>query len=343
MTSPGRPGHRRRPRARRGLRPSSTGWRNRGFDAGRGDFFYLADAFLHGRTWLDFPPGPYDVIIVDGRFYVPFAPFPAIALMPLVALIGAGHAPTSGSPGSTRSWPRRRRPVLVAARPDRRRRGCATGSGWRSCFGFSTQILWVTTRGGVWHTGHLVATILTFGCLIELWGRQRARADRPAGRRRVPDPGAAGVRDPVLRAAARRPPWSDASTRSAATSARAADPVARVGLAGRRRPARRSSSSSRTTRSASGRRSSPATRWRPCRRSSRPARAGPVLARPRPDEPGLLPASTCRSPIPTFPFFRPDGLGMSVLITSPGLLLRGPRRLARPPLLAAARARRSPS
>ena len=36
---------------------SSTGWRNRDFDAGRGDFFYLADAFLHGRTWLDFRPG----------------------------------------------------------------------------------------------------------------------------------------------------------------------------------------------------------------------------------------------------------------------------------------------
>ena len=43
----------------------------RGFDAGRGDFFYLADAFLHGRTWLTFRPGPFDVIVVDGRFYVP--------------------------------------------------------------------------------------------------------------------------------------------------------------------------------------------------------------------------------------------------------------------------------
>ena len=41
-------------------------------------------------------------------------------------------------------------------------------------FGFSTQILWVTTRGGVWHTGHLVATILTFACLIELRGSRRA-------------------------------------------------------------------------------------------------------------------------------------------------------------------------
>ena len=41
-------------------------------------------------------------------------------------------------------------------------------------FGFSTQILWVTVRGGVWHTGQLIATILTLLCLIELWGRQRA-------------------------------------------------------------------------------------------------------------------------------------------------------------------------
>src|SRR5690606_19931697 len=40
--------------------------------------------------------------------------------------------------------------------------------------GFSTQILWITTRGGVWHTGHLIATLLTLGCLIELWGRRRA-------------------------------------------------------------------------------------------------------------------------------------------------------------------------
>ena len=32
----------------------------------------------------------------------------------------------------------------------------------------------MTTRGGVWHTGQLIATILTFACLIELFGRRRA-------------------------------------------------------------------------------------------------------------------------------------------------------------------------
>ena len=89
---------------------------NRDYDAGRGDFFYLADAFLHGRTWLEFQPGPYDVIISDGRFYVPFAPFPAIALMPVVAVLGAHRR----RPGRVRDQrdPRgeQRRPVLDDAR-----------------------------------------------------------------------------------------------------------------------------------------------------------------------------------------------------------------------------------
>ena len=40
--------------------------------------------------------------------------------------------------------------------------------------GFSTQIWWVTTRGGVWHTGHLIATILTLLLLAEMFGRKRA-------------------------------------------------------------------------------------------------------------------------------------------------------------------------
>ncbi len=145
---------------------------NQAFDAGRGDLFYLADAFLHGRTWLTVQLGPNDVIPVDGRFYVPFAPFPAVALMPLVAILGPVGA-DQVEPGINA--------ILAAA---------GVGMCWWLLgrigverltdrlwlvilFGFSTQILWVTTRGGVWHTGHLVATILTFSCLMELWGKRR--------------------------------------------------------------------------------------------------------------------------------------------------------------------------
>lgn len=149
---------------------------NRGYDAGRGDFFYLADAFLHGRSWLDFRPGggpSNDVIIVGDRFYVPFAPFPAVALMPLVALIGPvtadqiepGVNAVLAAAGVGLCWWLLGR-IGVARLTDRL---------WLTIlFGFSTQILWVTTRGGVWHTGHLVATILTFACLVELWGSRRA-------------------------------------------------------------------------------------------------------------------------------------------------------------------------
>jgi hypothetical protein len=151
---------------------------NRLFDAKHADFFYLADAFLHGRTWIaiaDLPPGSIgvnDVILAGDNFYVPFAPFPAIFFMPLVAIIGPVTADVYETGINA---------VLAAS---------CLGLGWwllgrigvgrlRDRFllvvllGFSTQIWWVTTRGGVWHTGQLIATGLTLLCLIELtYGRR---------------------------------------------------------------------------------------------------------------------------------------------------------------------------
>jgi hypothetical protein len=146
---------------------------NRYFDAGRGDFFYLADAFLHGRKYLDFRPGPADVIIIGDRYYVPFAPFPAIALMPVVAVLGAvtadqvesGINAVMAAAGVGLCW------MLLGRIGVERLRNRLVLT---ILFGFSTQILWITTRGGVWHTGQLIATILTLLCLIEVWGSQRA-------------------------------------------------------------------------------------------------------------------------------------------------------------------------
>ena len=142
------------------------------FDAGHPDFFYLADAFLHGRTWLDRPFGPFDAVIVGTRVYVPFAPFPAIAVMPLVALVG---------PVTADRWEQIIGSAMAAI---------DVGLCWwlvgrigvRSIrdrlwlvalFGFSTALWWVTTRGGVWHTGHQVALMVTLAALIESFGRRR--------------------------------------------------------------------------------------------------------------------------------------------------------------------------
>jgi hypothetical protein len=142
------------------------------FDAGRGDFFYLADAFLHGRTWLVSALGPYDNVVIGTHVYVPFGPFPAFVLLPIVAVFG---------PGQADHW----QPVINAALATVDLGLCwwmAARLGVRSLmdrvwlvvlFGFSTQIWWVTTRGGVWHTGHLIATGLTLMALIELFGRRR--------------------------------------------------------------------------------------------------------------------------------------------------------------------------
>ena len=144
----------------------------RDYSSGRPDFFYLARAFDQGKTWLDVRLGPWDVIPVDGRIYVPFAPFPAIVFMPLAAVF---------SPQTLDQWQTGINATLAAIDVGL----CWVLTGRLGVqrlrdrfflvllFGFSTVIWWVTTRGGVWHTGEIIATMLTFGCLIELWGRRR--------------------------------------------------------------------------------------------------------------------------------------------------------------------------
>ena len=287
-----------------------------GFDAGRPDLFYLADAFLHGRLWLDRAFGPNDVIVIAGRVYVPFAPFPALALVPAVALLG---------PDLVTEW----QPLLNAAL-------AAAGLGvcwwmlarigvrsiqdrlWLTVlWGFSTAIWFTTTRGGVWHTGHLIASILTFAGLVELFGRRRPLVMGLLA-------GAAFLTRPPVVAAL--PLWAWAALpegwlRDLRAAARQVGLVA-VGFA-------------------------PALLfglWYNWARFGDPLESGYYLAA----LPAFLEAQRAvglfsirhlamnmdlflwRTPAiqAEFPFFRPDGLGMSILITSPGLLyaLRAPFR-----------------
>jgi hypothetical protein len=52
-------------------------------------FVYQADAFLHGQLAIrGRPPNLNDWVLEDGRWYVSFPPFPAIAMMPFVAIWG---------------------------------------------------------------------------------------------------------------------------------------------------------------------------------------------------------------------------------------------------------------
>ena len=53
-------------------------------------YVHQANAFLHGQLSLPTNVGG-DVSFFDGRYFVPFPPFPAVLLMPFVAIFGPVH------------------------------------------------------------------------------------------------------------------------------------------------------------------------------------------------------------------------------------------------------------
>ena len=54
-------------------------------------FNYLADAYLHGQLSLRLlPPWTMDLALYRGEYYLYWPPFPALVVMPLVALFGVG-------------------------------------------------------------------------------------------------------------------------------------------------------------------------------------------------------------------------------------------------------------
>ena len=139
----------------------------------RWDYYYLAEAFLEGRTWIQpLDRGFADTVVIGDRAYVPFPPLPAVVLMPLVWFVGVGAllpweqtinvalAATTVVlcwvllgrvevlSNSTRLW-------LVAL------------------FALSTPMWWITVRGGPWHFAQLLATALTIIGLLEAFGRRR--------------------------------------------------------------------------------------------------------------------------------------------------------------------------
>ncbi len=278
-------------------------------DVGRPEFFYLADALLHGRTWLDQSFGIYDFVQNGSRFYVPFAPFPALGLAPLVALVGPASAARAEAlidaalvmASLALLW--RLAGRVGVERP--------TARAWLVVlFGLSTATWWIAMRGGVWHTGQLFASVLTFGALLEAHGRRRPLVLGLLG-------GAGFLSRPTLAAAF--PYWAWRSLPEWGRT-RLVVAVRQLGLLGLG--------------------AAPAilfALWYNASRFGNPLESGYAIAVLPPfleaqraegmfslrhipmnlrylflEVPGL---------VPRFPFIAPDGLGLSILLTSPGLLL----------------------
>ncbi|MGH7706846.1 MAG: hypothetical protein ACREM6_02780 [Vulcanimicrobiaceae bacterium] len=132
------------------------------------NYTLLADAWRHGRLWIDWP-GPYiDAVPWHGHWYVVEAPLPALLLLPAVLVAGVQANQT-----------------LLAALLG----GVALGAGWQlmrnlgvefaarwwlAAFLFAgTSLLWAAALGDVWFVAHVAAMAFSLLALCELTGRRR--------------------------------------------------------------------------------------------------------------------------------------------------------------------------
>jgi hypothetical protein len=133
------------------------------------NYVLLADALLHGHTWISWPGAYIDALAYHGQHYVIEGPVPALLLLPYVAIAGTAANQT-----------------LLAAILC----GVATGAAWElgerlgvraatnawltSFFLAGTSLLWCAMLGDVWFIAHVSATAFTMLALVELCGKRRA-------------------------------------------------------------------------------------------------------------------------------------------------------------------------
>jgi hypothetical protein len=132
------------------------------------NYVLLAQAFLHGRAWIDWPGAYIDALQYAGRYYIIEAPLPAILLLPFTAILGSHTNQTLLA-------------VVLAA--------VAVGAAWElgQRFGLrtsanvwicafllaGTDLLWCATLGDVWFIAHVSAVAFTLLALVELAGKRR--------------------------------------------------------------------------------------------------------------------------------------------------------------------------
>jgi len=131
------------------------------------NYVLLAQAFVHGQTAIAWP-GPWiDALPFGGHYYIIEGPFPAVLLVPWVALFGSAN-----------------QTVLAALLC-----GVALGACWRTCeqldvgaqtnawicaFLFAgTQLAWCAMLGDVWFLAHVASVACAFLALVELTGKRR--------------------------------------------------------------------------------------------------------------------------------------------------------------------------
>jgi hypothetical protein len=133
------------------------------------NYVRVAYAWLHGRTWIDWPGTWMDAIHYNGHDYTIDGPVPALFMVPFVALWGNAANQTTVA-------------ILFAA--------VATGLAWvlmerlgvaalstkvmlTLFFVAGTDVWWCAMLGDVWFLAHLCAVAFVLAALVELTGKCR--------------------------------------------------------------------------------------------------------------------------------------------------------------------------
>lgn len=143
----------------------SHGGEGRPFDY----FARLADAFLHGRLYLDESPSWLaELISFEGRPYVVFPPMPAVLLIPYVALFGTEYAQPAvsmliGAANVTLCY------IVI-----RRFFGSGTVALWTSVLYSVGTIHWYHAEAAnAWYFAQICANFFLWLALLETGGRRR--------------------------------------------------------------------------------------------------------------------------------------------------------------------------
>lgn len=148
-------------------------------------FALLADGWLHGRLDLGGEPPAYteynDFAVHDGKHWISFPPFPAVLLLPLVALSGAAEKARDGLfflvlAGLTPSVLYLALERLVALGLSRRT--WLENAGLSVLFALGTVYWFSAVQGTVWFAAHVVGAALAAGIL---WASVGAASPALAG------------------------------------------------------------------------------------------------------------------------------------------------------------------
>ncbi|MET0793857.1 MAG: hypothetical protein ABW061_20225 [Polyangiaceae bacterium] len=136
-------------------------------------FALLADAWRHGRLDLGGPPPSYtgnnDFSRFDGKWYVVFPPFPALLLLPVVAL---AKGPEAVADGQFFLWLAGLAPALLFLGLEKLRRfGRSSVSelsnvGLTLTFAFGSVYFFSVEQGTVWFAAHVVGAVLSAAYLL---------------------------------------------------------------------------------------------------------------------------------------------------------------------------------